>query len=58
MRLGVTTPLGMTNCTKIEPMFADAGLDLSHAQDTQNMLCEFDKYDRAREGQRLKRRYS
>ena len=44
--------------TKIEPMFDDAGLDLSHAQDTQNMLCEVDKYDRARGGERLKRRYS
>jgi hypothetical protein len=43
---------------KIEPLFSAAGLDLSHAQDTQNMLCEFDKYERAREGQRLKRRYS
>ena len=43
--------------TKIEPLFAAVGLDLSHAQDTQNQLCEFDKYERAREGQRLKRRY-
>jgi hypothetical protein len=44
--------------TNIAPLFADADLDLSHAQDTQNMLCEFDKYDKAREGQRLKRRYA
>ena len=43
--------------TKIAPLFAAVNLDKSHAQDTQNQLCEFDKFDRAREGQRLKRRY-
>jgi hypothetical protein len=44
--------------TKIEPMFAAVGLELPHAQDLQNMLCEFDKYERAREGRSLKRRYN
>jgi hypothetical protein len=38
-------------------MLAEAGMELSHAQDTQNQLCEFDKYERAREGSSLKRRY-
>jgi hypothetical protein len=42
----------------IKPMFAEAGLELSHGQDTQNMLCEWHKYERAREGRPLKRRYS
>jgi hypothetical protein len=41
----------------ITPMFAETKLELSHAQDTQNQLCEFDKYERAREGKSLKRRY-
>jgi hypothetical protein len=41
----------------IGPLFTEAGLELSHAQDTQNQLCEFDKYERRREGKPLKRRY-
>jgi hypothetical protein len=33
------------------PHFADEGWDLPDAQDVQNMLCEFDKYERTRLGE-------
>jgi hypothetical protein len=35
----------------IAPAFAKAGLPEMHAQDTQNCLCEFDKYERIRLGE-------
>jgi hypothetical protein len=47
----------MKFCAVISPLFAEVGLKLSHAQDLQNMLCEFAKYEKAREGKPLKRRY-
>jgi 5-hmdU DNA kinase, helical domain len=34
----------------ISPALEQAGLPRMHAQDTQNCLCEFDKYERIREG--------
>lgn len=36
---------------KVAPVFADGGLAPVHAQDLQNCLCEFDKYERARLGE-------
>lgn len=35
----------------ISPMVTKAGMDRMHAQDLQNCLCEFDKYERVRLGQ-------
>ena len=35
----------------ISSLFADAGMPPIHAQDLQNCLCEFDKYERVRLGQ-------
>lgn len=42
----------------IDPMIDRAGMPTLHAQDLQNCLCEFDKYERARTGEgRPKQRY-
>jgi hypothetical protein len=38
------------------PMFEAAGMDVPHAQDLQNCLCEFSKYERARLGGRMPKR--
>jgi len=35
----------------ISPLLHDAGMPLLHAQDLQNCLCEFDKYERVRLGE-------
>lgn len=44
--------------TRLEPEWKSLGMTWCHAQDTQNQLCEFDKYERARLGEgRPKRRY-
>ena len=36
---------------KIRPMVLQAGMPDIHAQDLQNALCEFDKYERVRLGE-------
>jgi hypothetical protein len=36
---------------RVDPMIAKAGLPAIHAQDLQNCLCEFDKYERVRLGE-------
>lgn len=36
---------------KIDPILAKAGMPKMHAQDLQNCLCEFDKYERVRLGE-------
>jgi hypothetical protein len=36
---------------QIDPLVAKAGMPLVHAQDLQNCLCEFDKYERVRLGE-------
>jgi len=41
----------------IAPILADAGLPRMHAQDTQNCLCEFDKYERVRLGEGKGRKF-
>lgn len=44
--------------TKIDPLMCEAGMPRLSAQDLQNCLCEFDKYERARLGEgRPKQRY-
>ena len=43
---------------EIKPQFEELGLEWSHAQDHQNNLCEFSKYEKARLGEgRPKQRY-
>jgi hypothetical protein len=43
---------------RTRPMFETAGLDVPHAADLQNALCEFFKYERARcGGSKPKRRF-
>jgi hypothetical protein len=37
--------------SQISPMFLEAGMPPIHAQDLQNCLCEFDKYERVRLGE-------
>ncbi len=41
----------------IDPALAKAGLPRMHAQDTQNCLCEFDKYERVRIGEGKGRKF-
>jgi hypothetical protein len=38
------------------PMFEAAGMEVPHAQDLQNCLCEFFKYERARLGGSMPKR--
>jgi 5-hmdU DNA kinase, helical domain len=42
----------------ITPELERAGIPDLHAQDLQNCLCEYAKYERARRGSKLKRRFS
>ena len=42
---------------EIAPALAKAGLPRMHAQDTQNCLCEFDKYERIRLGEGKGRKF-
>jgi hypothetical protein len=43
---------------RTRPMFEAVGMEVPHAQDLQNCLCEFFKYERARQGGSMpKRRY-
>ena len=44
--------------TTIDPLIAAAGILRLHAQDAQNALCEFDKYERVRLGQGRVRPYT
>jgi len=44
--------------TTIDPLIAAAGILRFYAQDAQNALCEFDKYERVRLGQGRVRPYT